>query len=309
MKRLLLFVFVLTTFGLRAQSYKSLCTNEKSSNWNFFSNTIPGNTIKYFIDEDTIINSLTYKWFGKGTTESGLIREDTVLGKIWFKGVNPYTHLITDTSEKLVCDFSLNVNDSFHYYYHQPYGLNKYFDGDIWLKVDSVFNFRGLKHIRFDTAGCSNLIYYHSNNSKKTIVKFVMIEGFGTNRGFHYMFNILNNWVVQCQYRDLDLFYSNTYSSYPDSCNLSLGVGLGESVFNDFSISPNPSNNIIKITGKMVSLEFNYEIYDLRGNIIQLGKSNGSSELEIDISKFDSGIQIIRINSGNSVIVKKIMKF
>ena len=163
MKQIGLIVFAFMAIGLKAQSFKSLFTIGKLSNWNLFSNTMPGNTIKYSAGDDTIINNLTYKWFGKGTTESGLIREDTISGKIWFKGVNPYLHLITDTVEKLVCDFSLDVNDSFHYYYHQPYGLNKFFDGDIWLKVDSVFNFRGLKHIRFDTTGCSNLIYYHTS--------------------------------------------------------------------------------------------------------------------------------------------------
>ena len=123
------------------------------------------------------------------------------------------------------------------------------------------------------------------------------------------MFNILNQWVVQCQYRDLEMFYSNTYSSFPDSCNLSLGVGMEENDFNDFAISPNPSKDIIKITSNKVNHEFNYEIYDLRGNKIQFGNSNGLSELEIDVTKLKSGIHFIRLYRGDSSIVKKILKY
>jgi hypothetical protein len=307
MKRIFLIGSLLLTICLSAQPYKSLFTIGKTTSWNIFSNTIPGTTTKYFSGEDTLVNNMVWKWFGKGTIERGLLREDTIAGKVWFKGINPYTNLLTDTAEKLVCDFSLNINDSFHYYYHQPYGVNKYFEGDVWLKVDSVFLFRGLKHIRFDTLGCSNLIYDKWNTPKRTIVKFVMIEGFGSNRGFHFMYNILNHWVVQCQYRDVELFYSNIYSTISDSCIVTLDVGIKENKYDEISIFPIPSSNNVKIIGNFNDEVIEYDIYDMNGKIVQFGNCNKKSNFEIGISNIVPGIYNIKCTIGTKHFVKKLI--
>lgn len=75
-------------------------------------------------------------------------------------------YLITDTAEKLVCDFSLHTGDSFHYYYHRPIGT-KFLDKDVWIKVDSVFYLNGLKHIRFDTAHAPELALRKNEATQK----------------------------------------------------------------------------------------------------------------------------------------------
>jgi len=297
MKKLQILLLISLPQMLFAQNYKSLFSLNQVTSWNIFSNTIPGNTQKYFANFDTIVNGKTWKYFGKNTSQSGLVREETLTGKIWFKGINPYNYLITDTSEKLVCNFSLNLGDSFNYYYHQPYGNNKFFDKNTWIKVDSVFYFRGLKHIRFDTVGCSNLIY-RKNWGLGEIVKFVMVEGMGTNRGFHYMFDITSYWVVQCNYRDSDLFYSNVFSTFPDSCKVEISDGSNVNELSklfQISIYPNPVSSKLTVTSETTIKEI--YIYDLVGKLIKQEdivnqKTKGT---EITIDELKSGIYIIEI--------------
>lgn len=296
MKKLQILLLLSLPQMLFAQNFKSLFSPNQVTSWNIFSNTIPGNTQKYFANFDTIVNGKTWKYFGKNTSQSGLVREDTLTGKIWFKGINPYNYIITDTFEKLICNFTLNLGDSFNYYYHQPYGNNKFFDKNTWIKVDSVFYFRGLKHIRFDTVGCSNLIY-RKNWGLGEIVKFVMVEGMGTNRGFHYMFDITNRWVVQCNYRDSDLFYSNVFSTFSDSCNIEISVGSNVNKLNNLpqiSIFPNPVTTKLTVTFETAIKEI--YIYDLLGKLVkQLDIGNTKTkETEIVIADLKAGVYIIQ---------------
>ena len=74
-----------------------------------------------------------------------------------------------------------------------------------------------------------------------------------------------------------------------------------------FTIYPNPTNGILSINLKENLLTKKYKIYDIRGLVIKVGVFE-NIEQTIDISKYQNGIYILKIESGNSSIIRKIIK-
>ncbi|WP_294819573.1 T9SS type A sorting domain-containing protein [uncultured Flavobacterium sp.] len=78
---------------------------------------------------------------------------------------------------------------------------------------------------------------------------------------------------------------------------------ISENAGTDVTLYPNPSKNMINLTGKDASVIINYNIYDLLGKAIYSG-----TDLQIDTANFNSGIYSIHINTGKGAVYKKFVK-
>lgn len=74
----------------------------------------------------------------------------------------------------------------------------------------------------------------------------------------------------------------------------------------EVSVFPNPTSGIIKINSKDLKIK-NVEIIELTGKIVQQ-LSPDNSEFTIDISNFENGIYIMKIQTENKIITTKIIK-
>ena len=68
-----------------------------------------------------------------------------------------------------------------------------------------------------------------------------------------------------------------------------------------FKVFPNPTENYIRISG--VKNEQNFKIYNLLGRLVKKGKIYNDDQ--IDISSFDNGMYLLKLDSGNVIKVIK----
>jgi hypothetical protein len=78
-------------------------------------------------------------------------------------------------------------------------------------------------------------------------------------------------------------------------------------VTNDFKISPNPAKNSFTLELGAFNNEVSVEIYDVLGKKVLNRKINALTTT-FDISKWNSGLYIIKISSENSVLMKRFVK-
>ena len=69
----------------------------------------------------------------------------------------------------------------------------------------------------------------------------------------------------------------------------------------DMKIYPNPGSGLIKIqSSEATGQEYDYQVMDLSGMVVQNGKITAGDNILLDISSQPPGIYIIRIRSGNT---------
>ncbi len=102
--------------------------------------------------------------------------------------------------------------------------------------------------------------------------------------------------------------YIYTYSMNKISSNVEEKSDTPTEVIDsDIQISPNPSTGIFKIFFKNIQ-NGKLSIADINGNEIYTRQLNEETEFEVDIQSYPSGIYIVRFQSGDKVIMKKIIK-
>ncbi|MDD4148843.1 MAG: C10 family peptidase [Bacteroidales bacterium] len=106
-------------------------------------------------------------------------------------------------------------------------------------------------------------------------------------------------------YSDIQMFnlYLDEISVEIDAIN---SVGVNDNL--DFIVYPNPANDIINLRNN--STEFStclVSVYDIQGKQV-FEKEMTNSSLSVDISGFEKGVYIIKINADSKSIVKRIIK-
>lgn len=232
---------------------------------------------------DTIINGKTYKKLGyfisinPNTTQEDdeyYVREELTTGKIW-------TISNFNSTEMLICDLTLNVNDTF------DFGI-----ANGKHRVDSVYYKNNKKVIRFDYD-----IFYQQN----FIDKLKMIEGVGLNIGgcIEPQFNQLDlgNYVI-CQEKN----YFSNYSGNHPTFNCSSPVSLKEFTYiKTLEIFPNPAKDklFLNLKGSIIQA---LGIVSVDGKLI---KQFSSITNELDISFLTEGVYFLRIKTNNKVSFQK----
>lgn len=233
---------------------------------------------------DTVISTISYKKIHGNYINNGLgfLRQDTILGKAWFRNT-------FNNTEYLIMNLSLSVADTFVIYdlWNPPYTIY----------VDSVYFKNGLKHVRFN--------YWISICGQ--IEKLTFIEGSGTNSGIAYLPTAGSppNFYLLCHFKDGIRSYGNIF--YNDSCFVCY-VGINEIKNNlSFFISPNPSSGILTLSSSQQISSI--EVTDVLGNCI-LKSPIKNLQTEINLSSQSKGIYFLKAQDekGNFGVKKIILQ-
>lgn len=223
----------------------------------------------------------------------GLLREDTLTGKVWYKSMIYLSNYpADDTMEILAFDFSLQKGDTFDTW-NVNYGLPRTIDDSLKI-VDSVYYRYGLKHITFKPMGDAGIF----------AEPLLFLEGVGSSFGilfkeFHTacFFNYL-----LCSYKDgIKTEYSNVL--YNGDCTAYLNIGHNSMQEQSVMLYPVPAINELYIDNMDDKMPVAHVcIMDATGkNCIDLlnpGK-------KIDISGLNSGYYIIKLNYTDNKCIYK----
>lgn len=86
------------------------------------------------------------------------------------------------------------------------------------------------------------------------------------------------------------------------------GLGVNEAFARKFSISPNPSNNVINVSNNANILLNKVSITDVNGRIVKSTDLSNISEVEMNISELTSGVYFMNIDTDSGRATKKFIK-
>ncbi len=273
----------IVTESVSAQ-YQSIF-GQNSTQWVFEWHNLPGGAQDtVYVEKDTTAYGQDWKKIlvTRNNNYSALLREDTTLGKVWYKALfGDYS----DTVVKTIFDFSLSVNDTFDVSNVWTGGPNT--TTTTQNTVDSVYYQNGLKHIRF----------------KGGIYLFV--EGIGGNIGIlwkQYNTVFLSQYLL-CSYKD-GIRTSYVNKRYNGDCDVFSDTGIDDvKIDNDkISIHPNPAFDEIRFKVSHGTQIKNTSVYDTQGRLL----SRGDNKSSIDISDLHSGVYLLQFMTADHIIVNKL---
>ncbi len=86
-----------------------------------------------------------------------------------------------------------------------------------------------------------------------------------------------------------------------------LGVVSNQFDVNSIAVYPNPASSTITISGNNLSLN-NVEMTDMNGRVVKTSNLNGVGESHIEISDLASGMYLLKINSNEGIVTRKLVK-
>jgi len=274
-------IILLFSFGLMtsfAQNYESVFGKD-TTQWNFVTDYGGADfiaTVQFRAYGDTVIEGKEYRLLSEdyinGVQPFGYLREDTIQGKLWLKYLN-------DTIDYLIMDLNLDVNDTF-------------------LLRNSQWEDWSEKFVVKEVINTDSKIVKLQGTTSFNDISF--IEGIGVDYSLHI---IEQSWVYYeflCSYKDNNLTFDN-----PDfeECYFPFtGTYISDFMAEQICIYPIPAIDKLTIEVKDSQIN-NCKIYNINGNLISNLTFN-SSELNIDISNYQSGLYLIRINDR---ITKKVL--
>jgi hypothetical protein len=95
-----------------------------------------------------------------------------------------------------------------------------------------------------------------------------------------------------------------TGCSGSDSLQIDLCLSTPESEDHEISVYPTPSTDLIKVNN-VYGTSLRYSLYDITGKQLVESKESGKALIEIDISPFEKGIYILRVNDKTYKIIKQ----
>jgi hypothetical protein len=101
------------------------------------------------------------------------------------------------------------------------------------------------------------------------------------------------------------MFFANEGLSAISTLKLS-STGIGEASVSGISIYPNPTNDLLRVSGIKDFDEIT--IINSTGKIMQVQPTNDQNEVSIDMSAFSKGIYQLKLSNVNSILTRKIIK-
>lgn len=292
MRRLLLIsITFLSCLLVKGQTNIYHTFPDSNTVWNFHFRFVPvggnGSESDYSISfsGDTIISRQTYHKLKSASNYEGAIREDVGEKKVYF--IHP-----TDSTEKLLYDFNMQVGDTVQGYI-QTLGLDA---NDVVISIDSVLigsTYRKRWHIN----NCYNIYFIEGIGSTYGLIE--QSPGCATD---------LFDYSLICFKQDGQTLYPDTSTT----CNLITGI---DETPNQIGVStiglyPNPAQDQLNISiGQGKSIQ-SIRLYDLMGReqtieIEQRDRNNYS----LHIRTIPKGIYIINIILENGKnMSKKVLK-
>jgi hypothetical protein len=168
---------------------------------------------------------------------AGKIKEDTLLGRLWWK--NP-----DNDKELLIMDLNLNIDDNFE------------IEPGLWAKVDSIYILDGRKRVRFD------------HESSMWEEKITFIEGVGPNISPLYRLFGYNSSYMSCLHVNNKLIFQ-TSSSFFEGCTLNKTSLIPVEKNSVYNLFPNPTNSLLTVTLDPSIVSKNIlRIFDITGKVV-----------------------------------------
>ncbi len=312
MKRILiLLVFIYSAKINVAQQYQPFPTD--SAVWRqigeqHFSPYVERWDYTYALSGDTTILGQTYhKIYHKGTYSNyeetwgfyfvlesgpypdnrgyiGAMREDSLKHIYFFRGPDYFG--VSDSVERLLYDFNLNVGDTL------PVTVNSSYTVNVVDAVDSIL-LGGVYHKSFLIRDVASGPPY-----------FALVEGMGSTIGLMEAQNVFFERYdnLECFTKSGTTVYENHQSSFSGSpnygCALPGTVGINEhSKDGPFNVFPNPTTGIL-ILKTPFSENTRVEIADVLGKVIYKTEFT-TAENQIDLESFPKGVYFLKATSGN----------
>jgi hypothetical protein len=245
-----------------------------------------GNVYRYKIESDTIINNKRYKKLVKykmiGTEYT--VHNDIVCYKA------PY---IVDLSEKSFTNYYLAEDITLKKVYRGWFDDNKFIES-------TLYDFTLEKGDKFENSlswwykDILNITYDNTNNKKVYIFSdWSYTEGIGGDQGIVTFFPKDYGWSYKLLCYGNDENYNNCSST----------LSIDQNAFRNLKIFPNPINDILTIQN---TENITIKIYSINGSLLKTETS--TTNLEVDVSTFSSGIYLIEISNTESTVKRKIIK-
>jgi hypothetical protein len=264
---LIILLAILSNLSSVAQPYESIFGKD-STRWSYFTDYGGADylaTIFFYTNTDTLINAKSYKildykfeMMDPVLTRFGYLREDTILGKVWFLPLE-------SEKEILFMDISLNVGDTF-----------------IFEMPSVICSIRAVKSVSFQ-------------NQLKTVEfsDYSFIEGTGSTDGFFnfakYGCGAYSEFL--CAHKDGIQIYGASGDCYKPRW------GSFESANSHLvKISPNPVHGNLTIDFENLNGEKEISLIDICGRILKTYKTD-LAKLEINLSVFHNGLYYLKINN------------
>ena len=138
------------------------------------------------------------------------------------------------------------------------------------------------------------------------------IGSFGTRKHtLAFGTGLHNNFEMNARISKIksDGFIDRASSDLFGSINLIAILLTSFSSLNNISIAPNPSNGLVTITKNNQTTISKINVFDINGKVVKIIDSELNLEsIQIDLSKFSSGVYFVEISNDNDKIVRKIVK-
>ncbi len=260
---------------------------------------IQNETYNYYINGDTIINTLTYKkifkkgsgyysWMApppsSGCTGSYNYIDSTPSFFLRSSGKKMFIRVPNDTNEYLLYDFNLQVGDTLPITYNNPQNT-VYVSG-----IDSVYTPYGYLK-RFSLSG---------NNSAQ-----YLIEAIGSSAGLIEPIGV----ILECGY-SLGCYSLNDTAYYPSQgpgCNLTVGLPLQNPKVN-VTIFPNPFSSEISLKSELPLKNGSVILSNLPGQIVFRRDNLNGKEFSFNAGDLSPGVYLLRlVQDGEQLYSEKLI--
>lgn len=289
-------VMLFAPFQVHAQPYQSMFSHEDyPTQWSFAWYNISIRSVDTaYVEKDTVVDGLTYKKVVSPVSTQdgfagGLFREDTLNGKVWYRG-------IPDTAEWLAFRFDLQEGDTFDIS-NTAYPRGSY--PDSLNIVDSVRVLHGLRHI-----------YFKAKVANLPTEPYTLIEGIGSNMGIFCKhgsdpriggvggYVTLSTTYLLCTYKNGQKtpFHNRRYDGNCQPFGKSINEADEEaSSLLGLTLYPQPARGKVWIKNKLGQPVQSIQVYSSHGKLFQSFAGNDLEEFFTD--GWPSGLYYIRFFS------------
>jgi hypothetical protein len=279
MKKLLYIFTFFICIPIWGQPYKPLLDNYNE--WHFTTCYFGCLTDVYYTNGDTIVNGKNHKVLDgfHYISRTFLLYEELITKKVYLTYVEP-----PGTTEYLLYDFSLTVGDSID----MKNPISPFPTEAGYYRLDSIIS-------RPLVDGNEYRHFYLSPSESNTIstTNATWIEGLGSlsiiNAPSGYP-DINEVGSLSCFFKNGELFYSNLDSI--DGCEpIILGLNNNNQTLDEVGVSTLISNSYCNVyNASNVRI---VDVYDLNGRRLESLSNNGNKSIDLDFSRYKSGIYII----------------